>query len=134
MRYFHNFYGIFQLSKSVGLILGLDYGLEEKPEGLSGDNTWICPIAIARFSLSDKAALSVRAEYYDDENGVIIATGTPNGFKTTGISANFDYLVSPNVMWRFEVRNFSSKDEVFVKEDGTSKSNTFVATSLAISF
>lgn len=134
MRYFHNFYGIFQLGQSVGLTVGLDYGVEEKPEGESGNNTWICPIAIVRFALGDKAALSIRAEYYDDENGVIIGTGTPNGFKTTGLSANFDYLITPNVMWRIEARNFTSQDEVFVEDSTPTSSNTFFATSLAVSF
>lgn len=134
MRYFHNFYGIFQVSKNVGLIIGFDYGVEEKGEDVSGNNAWLSPVVIARFTLSEKAAIGVRGEYYDDESGVIVATGTPNGFKTTGISANFDYLVAPNVMWRVEVKNFSSKDEVFVKDDGVSKTNTAVATSLAISF
>ena len=65
---------------------------------------------------------------------MIIASGTPNGFKTYGFSANFDYLVSDNVMFRIEARNLSSKDEVFLKSGNTTDSNTFLSTSLAISF
>lgn len=134
MRYFHNFYGIFQLSEKVGLIVGFDYGVEEKSAETSSTNSWLSPVVIARFAITDKAAIAVRAEYYDDSKGVIVATGTPNGFKTTGLSANFDYQIIPNALWRVEVRNFTSKDEVFVKEDNASKSDTFVSTSLAISF
>lgn len=134
MRYFHNFYGIFQVSKKVGLTVGFDYGAEEQSPETSSTYAWLSPVVIARFSLSEKVALAVRGEYYDDENGVIIGTGTPNGFKTTGVSANFDYMILPNAMWRVEVRNFSSKDEIFVKDDGVSKSNMAIATSLAISF
>ena len=73
-------------------------------------------------------------QYYQDEKGVIIATGTENGFKTFGLSANFDYLVRDNVMFRIEARNLSSKDEIFLKDGNSTSSNTFLTTSLAISF
>ena len=79
-------------------------------------------------------ALPICGEYYSDEKGVIIASGTPNGFQTYGFSANFDYLVSDNVMFRIEARNLSSKDEVFLKAGNPTDNNTFLTTSLAISF
>ncbi|MBT1705945.1 porin [Chryseosolibacter indicus] len=134
MRYFHNFYGIFQVSEKVGIIAGFDYGIEEKSPETGSTNSWVSPILVARFNLNDKASFVVRGEYYQDEHGVIIATGTANGFKTTGISANFDYQVMPNALWRMEVRNLKSKDKIFEDGDGVSTSNTFVSTSLAISF
>lgn len=134
MRYFHNFYGIFQVSEKIGLTLGFDYGVEEQSPETTSTNAWLSPVIIAKFSLGERAAIAVRGEYYDDENGVVIATGTANGFKTTGISANFDYLILPNTVWRVEVRNLTSRDEVFVKDNEGSNSNTFMATSLAVSF
>lgn len=134
MRYFHDFYGTFQVSKNVGITVGVDYGVEETSPETSSTNRWISPIIIAKFTLSDKLALAVRGEYYDDEDGVIIATGTPNGFKTTGISTNFDYQFNANALWRVEVRHFTSKDAVFEDGNDVSKNNTFVTTALAISF
>ncbi|MGC3943772.1 MAG: porin [Chryseolinea sp.] len=135
MRYFHNLYGIFQLSDKVGITVGFDYGVEEKNPDTNATNPWFSPVIIARFSITDKLALAVRGEYYQDEYGIIIATGTPNGFKTSGISANFDYQIVPNALWRVEVRNLTSKDDVFVDGDNNpSNTNTFVSTSLAVSF
>lgn len=134
MRYFHNFYGIFQVSEKIGLIVGFDYGMEEKSPETSSTNPWLSPVAIIRYSATEKFAVAIRGEYYQDEHGIIIATGTPNGFKTSGISANIDYLILPNAMWRLEVRNFTSKDEVFTKDGVASKNNTSIATSLAIAF
>lgn len=138
MRYFHNFYGIFQITEMVGLTVGFDYGLEEKSAETNSTNAWYSYVAIARFVLSDKTALAVRGEYYNDENGVIIrvanSNGTAKGIKATGVSANFDYQVRLNVVWRFEIRNFASEDELFVRKDVFSKTNTFMATSLAVSF
>lgn len=134
MRYFHNLYGIFQLSEKVGITVGFDYGIEEKSPETSSTNAWLSPVIIARFNLTDKLALAVRGEYYDDEHGIIIATGTPNGFKTTGVSVNVDYLIMSNAVWRIEVRNLNSKDEIFEDGDGSSNTDTLVSTSLAISF
>ena len=46
---------------------------------------------IVRYSATDKVNIAARLEYYDDEDGVIVATGTPNGFKTPSYSVNIDY-------------------------------------------
>ncbi len=134
MRYFHNFYGIFQLNKKLGLTVGMDYGVEDKTSETSDKNSWYSPVVILRYSVTDKLSLAIRGEYYSDEQGVIIATGTPNGFKTTGVSMNLDYSVTSNVLWRAEIRNITSKDNVFTKNDEEVNTNTFIGTSLAISF
>ncbi len=134
MRYFHNFYGIFQLSNSVVATIGFDIGMEQKQKGSSKMNTWYSPIGIVKFTISPKTALAVRAEYYSDENEVIIPSGTPNGFKTWGFSSNLDVNISNNALWRIELRSLNSKDAIFTKGNNTNKSNTLLASSLAISF
>lgn len=134
MRYFHNFYGIFQLSDAFGLTAGFDIGAEQKSKGSDSYNCWYSPVVIAKYALSDRFSLSARGEYYADENGVIIATGTENGFKTFGYSLNFDYNIYSNVVWRVEARSLSSKDDIFVRNNDPRGTDTFVTTALAISF
>ena len=134
MRYFHNFYGIFQLSDRFGLTAGFDIGAEQKAKGGESYSSWYSPVLIAKYAISDKFSLSARGEYYADEDGVIIATGTENGFKTFGYSLNFDYNIYSNVVWRVEARTLNSKDDIFVKDGDPTSNNTFMATSLAISF
>jgi len=134
MRYFHNFYAVVQILEKVGLTIGFDYGVEEKNSETNTMNPWLSPVVIVRFTMIDKLAVALRAEYYEDEHGVLIYTGTPHGFKTTGISANVDYAITPNAMWRLEARNFKSKDDIFLQEGEPSSSNTCITTSLAINF
>lgn len=135
MRYYHNLYGVFQFSQQWGITAGFDYGTEQKAKGSSSYNHWLVPVMIVRYSPAAKVNLAVRGEYFQDEKGVIIATGTPGGFKTWGLSANADYAVMPNVLWRVEARTLGSEDAMFTKRDGSSgKNNTFVTTSLAVSF
>lgn len=134
MRYFHNFYGVFQVSEKFGLTAGFDIGAEQKAKGSESYSSWYTPVVIAKYALSDKFSLSARGEYYADEDGVIVATGTENGFKTFGYSVNFDYNIYSNVVWRVEARALNSKDDIFVKDGDPTATNAFVTTALAISF
>ncbi len=134
-RYYHNAYGIFQFTPIIGLTMGFDYGQEQEAKNSVKKFNWYSPIGILRFTPSDKYAFALRAEYFSDENGVIIANGTPNGFKTTGFSFNMDYIPVKNAALRLEVRNLSSKANIFVDSNGNPyKHNTVITFSTAISF
>ncbi|MFZ1694456.1 MAG: porin, partial [Flavobacteriales bacterium] len=99
MRFFNNLYAQFQLTERFGLIVGCDIGLEETASG-NRTNMFITPIAIPRYKINDRTYIAARCELYQDEHGVIIATGTPNGFNTMGYSLNLDRWITPNVLWR----------------------------------
>ena len=134
-RVFHNFYGIFQITDKFGLTLGLDTGSEENAREGEDSNFWYSPVVIARYAFNDRVALAVRGEYYSDENGVIIATGTENGFKTMGFSANLDVQVHRNALWRIEGKLYSSEDDIFLDADGNaSNTNAVVTTALCVWF
>ena len=134
MRYYHNIYGIFQLSDVFGITAGFDIGTEEKSSTNSDMNTWYTPVLIAKLNVSPKVSLVARGEYYNDEKGVIISTGTINGFKTTGVSLNLDYAPSPNMLFRIEGRSLNSKDNIFAKGNAIKNTNSFITTAFALSF
>ncbi|MER3464239.1 MAG: hypothetical protein C4329_07300 [Chitinophagaceae bacterium] len=134
MRYFHNFYGQFQIHKKFAATIVFDFGAEQKSKGSSNFNKWYSPALILKVSPTEKCNIAARGEYYSDANGVIIATGTPNGFQTFGYSLNFDYAIQENVLWRIEGRGFTSKDKIFTLDNSPSTQNYFVTTALAISF
>lgn len=134
MRYFHDFYGIFQITSNFAVATGFDIGKEQKSKGSRYYNTWYSPVVILKLNFDAKNSLAARVEYYSDENGVIISTGTPNGFKTWSYSLNYDYLVNDYVLWRIEGRNFSGKDKTFIKNGKPANTDFCITTSLAISF
>lgn len=133
-RYFNNLYGIFKVTEKVNLTAGFDIGAQQSENGSAAYDIWYAPIVIAQYKPTNRIQMAARAEYYQDKQGVIIATGTENGFKTFGFSANFDYLPAENVMFRLEARTLNSKDAIFLKNDNVSSSNVFVSTSMAVSF
>lgn len=134
MRYFHNFYGQFQLDEKFGLTLGFEIGAQQKSKGSADYDRWYSPVLIAQFSPTKKISIAARGEHFIDANEVIILTETPNGFQTFGYSINLDYHITDIVVWRIEGRGFESEDEVFTVSDEPSTSNYSLVTSLAISF
>ena len=134
MRYFHNVYGMFHVSGKFHLTAGFDYGMEQKATGSDEYNQWYSPVLIAQYMLNDKWSVTGRGEFYSDPEGVIIVTGTENGFQTLGYSLNVDYHISENAAWRIEGRFFSSKDAVFTKDNRLLNTNACLTTSLAVSF
>jgi len=125
-RFFNNFYGIFTLSPKWGLITGCDIGVQ-------AGNSWVTPVAILRHTPNENWAIAGRVEYYNDKNGVII--NALNGFETTGLSLNLDYLPVSNVALRFEARTLSGKRNYFKNSEGVAtSSNTFLTSAIAIFF
>lgn len=134
IRYFHNFYGQYQLNDQWGLITGFDIGAEQADKNSSRYNVWFTPIIIAKYTYSDKLSLSARAEYYQDKDEVIVATDTPNGFRTYSYSANLDYKISNNFALRAEVRKFHSKDKIFQRRNSLSDESLTVTTAIIMHF
>lgn len=131
-RYFNNFYGQFQLNKKWALTAGFDIGQQQHRDTLnkiSGFDTWYSPVVIIKYAVSPKIHIAARSEYYSDKKGVIISYS--KGFQTFGYSANFDFLLNENSLFRIEGRLLSATEKVF---NSNSSKNCFLTTSLVASF
>ncbi len=129
MRYFNNFYGQFQLNEKLGLILGLDIGIQQRTKHSSDYDAWFSPVIIGQYTISNKWKTAIRAEYYQDKTGIIIPTGTINGFQTKGLSLNIDYSPNQNILCRIEGRWLNSKDRIFETTSNMTNDNFIIATS-----
>lgn len=134
MRYFHNFYGNFNVTGKFALTAGFDIGWQQKASGSSAYSKWYSPVLIARYQLAEKWAVAVRGEYYSDKDGVIISTAVPKGFNTFGYSTNVDLKITDKVLWRVEYRGLSADDAVFANGVHSIKTNNTISTSLSIAF
>jgi len=133
LRIFNDLYAQLSLSEKLSLALWFDIGLQKQKQGTSYDS-WHTGTAILRYVLHPQWSVSMRGEYYTDKRGVIIPTGTPENFQTASGSVNLDFAASPNVLWRLELRLFSSKDKIYPSEAGPKSTDGFLAASAAISF
>src|SRR5690606_36742674 len=111
---------------------GFDIGTQQKAKGSSKYSTWYAPALIAKYSPSEKISMAARGEYYHDQDGVIISSGTANGFQTLGASVKYKL---PNVVWRTEFKNLRSKDAVFAtRGEKMKKGSSSLITALAVRF
>lgn len=133
MRYFHDLYLIIQVADQFGITAGFDVGWEKRLHTNKWNN-WFTPTLIVRYTPDSKWAIAARAEYFNDENEVIIYTGNINGCNLYGASLNIDRLIHNNVWWRTEFRTLNSKDAIFQKGNELVKSDVSITTSFAISF
>lgn len=122
-RVFNNFYGVFQISEKIGLILGFDIGVEN-------ESLWYTPNAILRAQLNDKWAIAGRLENYTDRDGIIIAPD----FSVSGGSLNLDFQAARNALLRFELRYLGSDRAIFPGSNELKKSTLYGTTSIAVSF
>lgn len=134
MRYFNNFYGQFQFTEKFGLIAGFDIGTQQRTKNSSVYDFWFSPVIIGQFSINKNWKTAIRAEYYQDETGIIIPTGTINGFRTTGLSLNLNYSPTQNIICRLEGRWLNSQDNIFETKTTTTNNNFIIGTSIAIKF
>lgn len=133
-RFYHNLYGIFQINEQLGVTLGFDYGTQQREKGSQKKKEVLSPVAIAQFKFNSTWAMAGRLEYYEDKSGILIATGTPNGFKTTGYSLNLDYVPAHNTVVRVEGKMYHSKDRIFTKSLNLNNDNALITASFAVSF
>lgn len=133
-RFFNNFYTIISPKERLNVIAALDYGLEQN-RLTNAWNTWYVPAVLVGYKWHKNWHTGMRAEYYVDQNGVIIQSHTPNGFKTFGASINLDYKPVKNAFLRIEARWLNSKDAIFNAPNFTnSNANLAITASLAVTF
>jgi hypothetical protein len=131
-RFFNNFYCRARLAK-LTLLCSFDIGFQKKRKA-SGNYLWFNPNLILNYSFTDKISAVVRGEYYNDKSGVIIYTGTNNGFQTYAGSLGLNIRLAENLLWRIEGKVFGSKDKVFLNKENPSDKSVLVLSSVAIKF
>lgn len=127
-RFFNNFYLQYEPHK-WGVTIGGDFGIQEAYFG--SPHQWYGVTASLRRSLGERFYLAGRLEQYSDPKGIIL----DEGLKTSGLSANVDYKIQENALFRLEARQFISPDPVFILPGARfSKGNTAITGSLALRF
>jgi hypothetical protein len=128
LRFYNNFYTQFE-KNNWGITLGFDYGVQEAE--FVDFNEWYGITASVKRSLGQKFNVAGRYEYYSDPKAIIVN----EGMNVTGISANLDYKVVDNALFRLEIRQFLSPEAIFPLQAGKfSEGNTAITTSFAVRF
>lgn len=118
-----------------------DLGMQDASDGNDGTATWYGFTAIVRGQMTATLGVSARVERFDDQNQVIIGTGsvdvTPNAaFRGNGASIGLDWSPLPRLLWRSELRGFMNDRPIFPNGVAgvPSKRDAFITSSLALTF
>ncbi|MBC6492667.1 porin [Flavihumibacter stibioxidans] len=133
-RYFNNLYCILQPNEKFGITLAFDIGMEQAGKASSRIHKWFTPNIVVRYAPNRNWEIALRGEYYRDENGVIIGTGTPDGFRSKGGSINIDRKINNYFLWRAEFRSLNNRDAIFNRNGSLVNNNSHFTTSLTMSF
>lgn len=120
----------------------VDVGTQGKSAAGGRTASWYGFTAIARLAVTPSVALSGRVERFDDEDQVIVATGSLPGdvplgaFRASGASIGIDVTPRSRVLWRTELRGFRNRTAVFPDgpSDPPTKTSAFAVSSLALTF
>jgi hypothetical protein len=104
----------YQVSAKTTSMLNFDYARESRP---GGDVSWIGLAGYLRHALNERQAIAARAEWFDDRDGA--TTGTVQSLKE--ITLTYEWKHRGGLLTRAEARYDWSDENVFDKDDGSSK-------------
>lgn len=110
----------------------VDAGRQARPGG--GGDTWSGGALVARRAITPTVRLAGRVEYLHDRAQVLVATGTPGGFRTTSASLGLDVAPDARLLWRTELRGWRSRDPIWPRRDDPAarRGTMLVVSSLAL--
>ncbi len=133
-RAYHNFILQWMKDERWQYLAAFDVGHQSQQQA-DGVDGWVASTFTVRQILNQEQSLAYRLEYYSDPHQANIVTKTSNGFQVTGLSINFDQKLDEAVLWRTELRGFSSKDKIYPQGSSAKNgSNGFLVTSFSTWF
>ncbi len=109
-RFFFDWVGTFKALKNLTLMGNVDYGNEGKdPLNNGQDSEWYGVALYAKYDFTDFFSASIRAEYFNDKDGV--RTGIAQELKEITLTA--DFKVAKNLLLRPEYRHDWSDKNAF---------------------
>jgi hypothetical protein len=120
-RFFNNL--IFNISplKKVDVVAGFDFGLQEKSNLIDSSTAYVYgAMASVKYQIHPKFSTSIRAEFYQDLNGVLSGILANNmGAKGNGITLGVEYNPVESAYIRLESRylRMDANQKIFYNND-----------------
>ena len=131
-RLYQEVYATFTLTENWGLILSSEYGLQKLPS--QNWASWGSAELVTRYQLTPTLSLAYRLETFIDPKGVIEQTSTPRGYTLSSTSFGFNSQLTPQLLWRGELRGYLAPDAIFKAHSQNSRHDASLTTSLSVSF
>ena len=115
-RFLFDWIGAFKVTKKLTLVANVDYAHEDNdPLNGGSDSQWYGAALYAKYEFTDFFAAAIRAEYFNDRDGV--RTGIRQELKE--ITLTTDFIVAKNLLVRPEYRHDWSDQNGFDSHKNT---------------
>jgi hypothetical protein len=133
-RFYNDFIAQYNPTSRWQLAAVFDIGIQGRSASTGGTAVWYGSSLIGKYHFSPQVAVVGRVERYADPSQVIVTTGLPAAFKTTGGSIGVDVSPVSRLLWRTEVRGYDSDGSIWPEHRPGSYSRTdaFAVTSLGL--
>jgi hypothetical protein len=133
-RNFHDFILKQDITDHWSLAFQVDFGMQEQKD--QNTESWHGFALLTQYKINSKLALGARIDKYNDPHQILVPTISGNSYKVTSLSANIDYEVLNNLLWRNEYRIFLAEDPIFPEDSDNKFSNNdhLIVTGLTYSF
>lgn len=136
-RFFNNFY----ITKSINkfdLIAGFDVGIASYSDFL---DTWVIASIIASYNINEQNRISLRTEYVDDPNHLVIpnlsvegSEFANQGFETFAYSIGYDRIIDDGLFVRSEIRYLAYQSNQEISLNGLVDDNLTLTFSISKTF
>jgi len=131
-RFYHNLYLISELKEKYSIIVSCDLGIDKKTNEKSF--MWIVPVCILKSKLTTNNSVSIRVEYFDDPDKIILTQVKGKEAKVFGSSINFDKRINGNLLLRFEAKHFYASEKIFSIKNKANNNNYNFTSALCVQF
>jgi hypothetical protein len=136
MRIYHDLIAQYNPSGRWQFATEYSLGTQGRSTPSGGTASWWGMTTFAKYHATPTLSIVGRVEEYSDPSQVIVVTGLPASFQTTGASLGVDVNFQAPILWRSELRGFRSKEPVWplngVGHFG--RNDAFFVSSLALTF
>jgi len=129
-RFYQDIYFDYHLNDHWRVQCQYDFGVQEKNNG-TGNAVWQAASIMLGYRVTEKLGLGGRLERYADPHHAIIGYSASD---LTGWSANLNYSLRKNLLFRMEYRGLATKNSSFQFESKQSSMINGVNLSLALQF
>ena len=132
-RGYHNFILENKTNELWQFLYAIDFGHQSQQDN-TGVNGWHAITGTVRRIIDFNRSLALRLEQYHDHHESNVKTKLGRGFVVENASLNYDQMFLGQILWRTEYRYFQSKQKIFPYRNKEIKNNSFVVSSISISF
>ena len=130
-RLYQEIYATLQISEKWSVLGAVEFGLQKiNPQDWA---QWGSAELLTRYEITPRFSLAYRLEAFIDPKGITQQTSTPHGYTLTSTSFGFNSQLSPQLLWRGEVRGYLSPDPLFKTRGPNSRQDASLTTSLSLS-